>query len=97
MAIIVAAGGVMGFVKAQSKASLIAGVISGVILGVIFALSGDHPKEAIIGAFVTYSLLDTVFAMRLKKTRKFMPAGLILIFCFIGQVISAVAFVNTPV
>ena len=90
----------MNFIDVSRYYTLFMAIIvaaGGVILGVIFALSGDHPKEAIIGAFVTYSLLDTVFAMRLKKTRKFMPAGLILIFCFIGQVISAVAFVNTPV
>jgi uncharacterized membrane protein (UPF0136 family) len=97
MAVIVAAGGVMGFVKAKSKASLISGVVSGVILGIIFAVSMSHAKEATIGAFITYTLLDTVFAIRLKKTKKFMPAGMILILCALGQIISAVAFVNTPV
>lgn len=96
MAVLVAAGGLMGFLKAGSKASLISGVISGIILGAIFAVSSGHPKEAIIGAFVTYTLLDTVFALRLKKTRKFMPAGLILIFCALGQVISAIAYINSP-
>ncbi|CAN5663617.1 hypothetical protein BH10CYA1_BH10CYA1_51900 [soil metagenome] len=97
MAILVAAGGAMGFVKAKSKASLISGVVSGVILAVMFAVAMmGHAKEATIGAFITYTLLDTVFAIRLKKTRKFMPAGLILIFCILGQAISARAFVDMP-
>jgi len=96
MAVLVAAGGVMGFVKAKSKASLISGVVSGLILAVMFALSASHVKEATIGAFITYTLLDTVFAIRLKKTKKFMPAGLILIFCILGQAISAKAFVDMP-
>ncbi len=98
MAVLVAAGGVMGFVKAQSKASLISGVVSGIVLGILFAVAMmGHAKEATIGAFITYTLLDTVFAMRLKKTKKFMPAGLILIFCAIGQVISALAYMAMPV
>lgn len=97
MAVLVAAGGVMGFVKAQSKASLISGVVSGVVLGILFAVAMmGHAKEATIGAFIAYALLDTVFAMRLKKTKKFMPAGMILIFCVIGQVISALAYMAMP-
>ncbi len=97
MAVLVAAGGVMGFVKAQSKPSLISGIVSGIVLGILFAVAMmGHPKEATIGAFITYALLDSVFAIRLKKTKKFMPAGLILIFCVIGQVISALAYMAMP-
>lgn len=92
MSVIVLLGGLMGFMKAKSKASLISGVISAILLGAAFAAGlNGKPSEGIIASFVIYSLLDVVFAMRLKKTKKFMPAGLILIFCCIGQVLDALA------
>lgn len=96
MTIMIIAGGVMGFVKAKSKASLYSGVGSGIVLGILFALSSGHTKEVLIAAFITYTLLDTVFAIRLKKTKKFMPAGLILILCIVGQVITAKGFIDLP-
>ena len=98
MAILVLAGGVMGFIKAKSKPSLIAGVVSAILLLADYgglAVSG-RIKESLIGAFIIYTLLDTVFAMRLQKTRKFMPAGLILIFCVIGQIVSGISIATTP-
>jgi uncharacterized membrane protein (UPF0136 family) len=69
-------GGIMGYVKAKSKASLISGSISGllVILGGVMQLQGQA-WGLIIAAIVT-AVLVIVFAMRLAKTRKFMPAGL---------------------
>ncbi len=95
MAFLVLGGGVMGYVKASSKASLISGIVSAVILAIIFGVAcNGQVKEAMIASFVTYALLDTVFAMRLMKTKKFMPAGLILIFCVVGQLLCAKAFVD---
>lgn len=96
MAVMVIVGGVIGFVKAKSKASIISGGISGVVLAAIFVLSMTQAKAAILGAFIAYTVLDTIFAMRLKKTGKFMPAGLILILSVIGQALSIKAYMDLP-
>jgi uncharacterized membrane protein (UPF0136 family) len=77
--ILALAGGVLGYVKAQSQTSLISGVVSGVLL----ILSGiAHLQGAswglILATLVTAALI-IVFAVRLYKTRKFMPAGLMVI------------------
>lgn len=69
-------GGVIGYIQAQSKASLISGSISGLLLifGGVMQLQG-RTWGLILSAAVTVVLI-IVFAIRLAKTRKFMPAGL---------------------
>lgn len=69
-------GGVIGYIQAQSKASLISGSISGLLLifGGVMQLQGQT-WGLILSAAVTVVLI-IVFAIRLAKTRKFMPAGL---------------------
>ncbi len=69
-------GGIIGYVQAQSKASQISGAISGLllILGGVMQLQGQ--TWGLILATVVTLVLIIVFAMRLSKTRKFMPAGL---------------------
>ena len=73
------AGGMMGFVKTQSRISLFAGAITGgLCIGAIW-LSFDQPSEGFsIGALVAF-LLAGVFINRFAKTRKIMPAGVVLI------------------
>ncbi|MGB3614482.1 MAG: TMEM14 family protein [Elainellaceae cyanobacterium] len=71
-------GGVMGYKAAGSRPSLISGVVSGVLLviGGLLELAGN-PWGQILVAIVA-AVLVVVFAVRLAKTRKFMPAGLML-------------------
>jgi len=80
-------GGVMGFVKGKSKASLIAGVASAGLLGGCYALSFSDAKMALAAATAIAFILEAVFAMRLAKTKKFMPSGVLLILCGIFQVL----------
>ncbi len=67
-------GGVAGFLKARSKASLIASVASAIPLAV--AAAGILPFWVV--PLVLVSLM-VVFAKRLATTRKFMPSGMLLI------------------
>ncbi len=72
-------GGIIGYIQARSKASLISGIISGVLLiiGGVMQLQGQS-WGLILASVVTVCLI-IVFAMRLTKTRKFMPAGLMTV------------------
>lgn len=72
-------GGIIGYIQAKSKASLISGVISGLLLisGAVVQLQGKG--WGLILASVVTAILIVVFVTRLAKTRKFMPAGLMSI------------------
>jgi uncharacterized membrane protein (UPF0136 family) len=74
-------GGIIGFKKAKSKPSLIAGTISGLALGICFVVSLTNPTSGLTSALVITGILDLVFLMRLMKTKKMMPAGIMLIAC----------------
>ncbi len=73
-------GGMIGHLYAASKVSLLSGWISGLLL--IFAAYLQF--KGIIWGFILAALVSAVlvvvFAFRLATTRKFMPAGLMLIF-----------------
>jgi uncharacterized membrane protein (UPF0136 family) len=73
------AGGLMGFAKGGSRVSLYAGGITGgLCLGAVW-LSVDHPGEGYtIGALVAF-LLTGVFINRFRKTKKAMPAGMLML------------------
>jgi uncharacterized membrane protein (UPF0136 family) len=72
-------GGLIGFLKAGSKVSLITSAISAALL-VITAIPGLFQPEFRRGlADAIMAALLVVFAIRLTKTKKFMPSGLMLI------------------
>lgn len=69
-------GGIIGYTQAGSKVSLISGSVSGLLLIIAaFAQFQGQSWGLTVAAFVT-AVLVVVFALRLIKTRKFMPAGL---------------------
>ncbi len=72
-------GGIIAYNQVQSKMSLISGSISGIllILGGVLQLQGQ--AWGLILATTVTSVLVVVFLIRLAKTRKFMPAGLMMI------------------
>ncbi len=71
-------GGIFGYTKAKSKPSLISGVISGLLLLISGVLQWQQISVGLILAQILTLVLAIVFAIRLWKTRKFMPAGLML-------------------
>jgi len=76
-------GGVIGFVKAKSKPSLIASSIFAVALAMVNLnlVNIRHLADILLG------LLIIVFAMRYAKTKKFMPAGMMIILTVVTLVL----------
>ena len=68
-------GGVIGHLKAESKASLIAGVTSGSLLLLSSLLMFKKKLSGYISAFILALLLDGFFTWRFAKTLKFFPSG----------------------
>lgn len=72
-------GGILGYTKAGSTVSLFSGIGSGILLilgGVLIQTAG---RSGLILATGVTGILLVVFGGRLLKTRKFMPAGLMVI------------------
>lgn len=72
------AGGAIGYKQAGSQVSLISGFISGLLLLIgAYLMFGGVRLGPILSASVSL-LLIIVFIARLIKTKKFMPAGLMV-------------------
>ncbi len=72
-------GGMIGFLKAGSKVSLITSSVAAALL-VLTTLSGvfNYTFRRNLADVIMAALL-VVFAIRLTKTKKFMPSGLMLV------------------
>ena len=76
--VLLLAGGLFGYLKAGSKVSLMTASISAALL-VLTAIPGFLDFRLRRGlADVIMAALLVVFAIRLTKTKKFMPSGLML-------------------
>jgi uncharacterized membrane protein (UPF0136 family) len=73
--ILLVVGGLIGFLKGRSKASIIASVAFARPLALCAAGIIKVPwlADVLIG------MLVVVFAIRLKKTKKFMPSGMMVV------------------
>jgi uncharacterized membrane protein (UPF0136 family) len=94
--VLTVAGGVMGFVKAKSKPSLIAGGISGAALiaaGVLIGTGTNTKTGLFLGLIVSLALAGR-FVGAFLKTKKVMPAGWMAALGIIGMIVSALALVN---
>jgi uncharacterized membrane protein (UPF0136 family) len=84
-------GGVIGKVKANSSPSLFAGVVSGAIALTGFWQSLSDPGVGFLTGGLVGLLLTGIFMSRFVRTRKFMPAGLILLLSLVIGVLSMLA------
>ncbi len=87
-------GGAIGYKQAGSQVSLISGFVSGLLLLIgAYLLFGGAALGPLLSAVVSL-LLVIVFVVRLVKTRKFMPAGLMII---VGVINLATLWLTLPI
>ena len=72
-------GGIWGYLKSKSKPSLIAGCLSAILLLIAGAMQIQGASAGLAIAKIVVLLLAAVFTVRLVKTGKFMPSGIMLI------------------
>lgn len=73
------AGGVMGYVKANSEISLIMGTVSGIAILWSCYSANIRPKFAYLIVISISILLALSFSIRLAVTKSFFPTGFMLI------------------
>jgi uncharacterized membrane protein (UPF0136 family) len=88
-AILIAVGGIMGFVKTQSIESLIAGVVAGLVLAgsAIAMMKNAYPAGWWIALIVTILLLLRFGGVAVQKGFKMMPGGMVIILSLIVLVV----------
>jgi uncharacterized membrane protein (UPF0136 family) len=75
-------GGLIGFLKAKSKISLIMSLAFAIVLGVCAV-----ERLPVEWSWGILSFLALIFFIRLLKTKKFMPAGMMLLITLITIVV----------
>ncbi len=75
--ILLVVGGMIGFLKAKSKVSLITSVVAAALL-VLTTVGVFEAAVARAIADIIMAALLVVFGIRLTKTKKFMPSGMML-------------------
>jgi uncharacterized membrane protein (UPF0136 family) len=85
------AGGVVGFVKAKSKASLIAGTVAGVLLLVSGYLVGTSGRNGLFLGLAVSASLAARFVGAFARSRKVMPAGVMAVLSVVGVVLTVLA------
>ena len=88
------AGGIVGYVKAGSVASVIAGSITGVLLLVAAFLLPQHRGVGLATALVISLVLAGQFVPKFLQTGRAMPAGMMSILSVIGVITAIVALVK---
>jgi uncharacterized membrane protein (UPF0136 family) len=91
--ILTIAGGVMGFVKAKSKPSLVGGGVAGLLLVLAgYLLGTDNEHAGLVLAILTCIALAGRFVPGFVKTKKWMPAGIMAVLGVIGMVLTMTLF-----
>jgi uncharacterized membrane protein (UPF0136 family) len=88
------AGGIVGYAKAGSVASIVAGSITGILLLVAAFLLPQHRAIGLATAFIISLLLAAQFVPKFIRTGRVMPAGMMAILSLIGLVAAIVAWVK---
>ncbi|XP_019968158.1 transmembrane protein 14C-like [Paralichthys olivaceus] len=94
-AVLVSAGGIIGFVKAGSVTSLAAGLLFGLLAAVGAYLASQNPKNVWL-SLGTSGTLTVVMGLRFINSWKFMPAGLMTLLSGLMLVRIITAMLNRP-
>ena len=76
--------GILGFVKAKSRASLFAGGVSGVLLVVAGMMALKNPPVGYVVGAVVSGLLLGRFVPVFLKTKVWYPAGIMAVLAVLG-------------
>jgi uncharacterized membrane protein (UPF0136 family) len=87
-------GGIIGYVKAGSMASIIAGSITGVLLLVAAFVMPEHRVAGLATALIVSLLLSAYFIRKYLSTGAVMPAGMMSVLSIIGIIAAIVAWVK---
>ena len=87
-------GGILGYVKAGSTASIVAGAITGVLLLVAAFLLPEHRVAGLATALIISLLLAAQFAPKFLRTGRVMPAGMMSVLSVIGIIVAIIAWVR---
>ncbi len=87
-AVLVILGGIMGFVKASSRPSLIMGILGGLLLLAAGYGIGSHAVWGLPLGLILISFLLVFFALRYLRSspRAFMPGGLMSILSLLALI-----------
>ena len=88
------AGGIVGYVKAGSTASIIAGSISGLLLLTAAFILPQHRVVGLLTAVIISLLLAAQFIPKYFRTGKIMPAGLMGLLSVIGIAVAIAAWLK---
>lgn len=88
------AGGVMGYVKAGSTASLIAGAVSGILLLVAAFLLPSHVVVGLALGGIVSLLLAARFLPAFFRDGKMMPNGMMALLSILGVVFAIAAWIR---
>jgi len=88
------AGGIVGYVKAGSVASIIAGAITGILLLVAAFLLPEHRVAGLATALIVSFLLAAQFVPKFLNTGRVMPAGMMSALSVIGIIAAIVVWVK---
>ncbi|KAM9969873.1 hypothetical protein ACTFIR_001710 [Dictyostelium discoideum] len=79
-AILLAIGGLIGYLKANSMPSLIMGLLSGLLVGYSANLTTTNKKNGTQLTMALSLVLLIIMGMRFVNSGKFFPAGLVSVF-----------------
>ena len=89
--VLMAVGGVIGYLKVRSKASLLAGVGFGLMLVASGYGVWQGSRDSLVASAIMAALLVAIFAVRLTKTRRFMPAGVLAVLSLAALIVFGLA------
>jgi uncharacterized membrane protein (UPF0136 family) len=87
-------GGIVGYVKAGSVASIVAGSITGVLLLVAAFLLPEHRTAGLVTALIVSLLLAAQFVPKFLRSGTVMPAGVMSVLSVIGIITAIVVWVR---